>query len=142
MPEPIPTHKVYGRSVRPPETTELTELVRAMRRAPEAQRREFWDAIRESIMDTGQECVPPYVELAPRRPSLVYYLRFGDRVKIGFTTNLSERLKSIPHDEVLATEAGPMRVERERHAEFADLRVIGEWFRYEEPLISHIASLM
>lgn len=31
--------------------------------------------------------------------------------------------------------------ESKRHRQFADLRIKGEWFRYEEPLVSHIAGL-
>lgn len=73
--------------------------------------------------------------------SLVYYVRFGDRVKIGTTTALRHRLRNIPHDEILALEPGSYDIEHQRHEQFADLWVKGEWFRYEEPLISHIAAL-
>lgn len=71
----------------------------------------------------------------------VYYMRFGDRVKIGTTTNLALRLEVIQHDELLATEPGSFAVERERHRRFAALRVTGEWFRYTGALAGHIASL-
>lgn len=66
---------------------------------------------------------------------------FGDRVKIGTTTNLAKRVTGVPHDRVLASEPGGRDLERARHAEFAGLRVKGEWFQYVEPLVSHVARL-
>lgn len=80
---------------------------------------------------------------ADREAGVVYYLRFVDRVKIGTTTRLAKRLTEIPHDELLATEPGGPRVERERHQQFADARVSGmtEWFYRSPALLEHIASL-
>jgi len=72
---------------------------------------------------------------------LVYYLQFGDRVKIGTTTNLKNRMLVIPHDRLLATEPGDQAWEHHRHLEFAALRITGEWFHYRDPLTQHIARL-
>lgn len=108
-----------------------TEAIAAIRTAPSHQRAEFWAEVRERIEGKPDPAVT----------SLIYYLRFGDRVKIGYTTNLPLRLKVIPHDEVLATEPGTMLDEKVRHARFAPLRIKGEWFRHEEPLTTHIAGL-
>lgn len=74
---------------------------------------------------------------------VVYYLRFGDRIKIGTTGDLHQRLKQIPHDELLATEAGSTERERERHIQFTHLRVDGqrEWFHDAADLRAHILSL-
>lgn len=74
-------------------------------------------------------------------PSVVYYMRVGNRAKIGFTTNLTARLAAIVPEEVMATELGGRLLEETRHRQFADLWVAREWFRLEEPLISHIAGL-
>lgn len=71
----------------------------------------------------------------------VYYIRFCCRVNIGFTTNLPERLKIIPHHEVLATEPGGQDVERSRHDEFESLRDVGEWFDYGPELRAHVLRL-
>jgi hypothetical protein len=87
---------------------------------------------------------PPQPKPAPKPPpatAVVYYLRFGDRVKIGTTTNLARRLSAIPHDEVLATEVGSFTLERERHGQFAADRVIGEWFHMSPSLMEHIEGL-
>lgn len=72
---------------------------------------------------------------------MVYYMRFGDRVKIGYTTNLAKRRQAVPNDEVLAIEPGTFRTEAVRHRQFAELRITGEWFQYAEPLIGHIEGL-
>ena len=72
---------------------------------------------------------------------VVYYVRFGDRIKIGTSTDLAQRLIGIPHDEVLATEPGGPKVERSRHEQFAHLRITGEWFSAAPDLMKHIRSL-
>jgi hypothetical protein len=75
------------------------------------------------------------------RPEFVYYMRIGNRIKIGWTTNLTERLKAINPEELVATEEGGRKLEKRRHSQFADLRTHGEWFRMDEPLIGHLVAL-
>ena len=72
---------------------------------------------------------------------VVYYMRFGDRVKIGYSSNLARRLTAIPNDELLATEPGTRAVEAARHRQFRELRLTGEWFDHVEPLVGHIEGL-
>lgn len=71
----------------------------------------------------------------------VYYARLGNRVKIGYSLDVQRRMGHIQPEELLVVEPGGIRREAERHAEFADLRVVGEWFRYEGRLADHIAAL-
>lgn len=71
----------------------------------------------------------------------IYFIRLGSLVKIGFTTNLAQRLKHLPHEEVLAVRTGSMRDEKALHAQFAHLRQHGEWFRQGPDLLHHIESL-
>lgn len=73
--------------------------------------------------------------------SVVYYMRIGNRVKIGVTTNLRKRLDSINPEELLAVEPGGYDLEKQRHGEYAHLRTHGEWFKLEAPLTWHIANL-
>lgn len=73
--------------------------------------------------------------------SVVYYMRIGTRVKIGYTTNLRSRLNAINPEELIATEQGGPKREAERHQEFAHLRVHGEWFRFEGTLVDHVKNL-
>lgn len=74
---------------------------------------------------------------------VVYYIRFGDRIKIGTTQNLSSRLASLPHDELLAVERGDRDLEQERHKQFGQYRITrrGEWFTLGPELLEHIAVL-
>jgi hypothetical protein len=75
------------------------------------------------------------------RPQVVYYLRLGNRIKIGTSTNLPTRLLALPHDEVLAVEPGGNAVEHNRHLQFAKHRKTGEWFASSPELREHIASV-
>lgn len=77
----------------------------------------------------------------PAKPSVVYYIRFCCRVKIGTTTNLGARLTAIPHHELLVIEPGGVDVERKRHLQFAHLRDVGEWFFPGAALQAHIKRL-
>jgi Meiotically up-regulated gene 113 len=72
---------------------------------------------------------------------VVYYMRIGDRVKIGTSTNLRRRLKAINPEELLAIEQGGVGVESERHKQFSELRTHGEWFKLEGRLVQHIEQL-
>lgn len=76
--------------------------------------------------------------------SVVYYIRSGDLVKIGVTTDLTARLKAlnVPDLVVLGTEPGDVRLERQRHAEFATERVRGEWFALSPRILDHIRTVV
>lgn len=76
-----------------------------------------------------------------RKDQLVYYMRIGNRVKIGTTTNLRVRLEAINPEELLCTEPGGHPLEKQRHRQFAELRTHGEWFRLEGELQAHIDGL-
>ena len=80
-------------------------------------------------------------ELPPPRIDVVYYLRYGDRVKIGTTSNPRQRLAAIWHDQLLAFERGDRKLERVRHIQFADDRQGGEWFGLSDALRAHIAEV-
>ena len=75
------------------------------------------------------------------RSPLVYYVQFGDRIKIGTTIDLPWRLHDVPCDAVLATEPGDRQLEHQRHEQFAEFRIYREWFRPGRPLMDHIATL-
>lgn len=76
-----------------------------------------------------------------QHPPIVYYMRLGQLVKIGFTTNLTKRLGVINPEEVMVTEPGGREREQQRHREFDALRVHGEWFRLAAPLTDHIEAV-
>lgn len=87
---------------------------------------------------------PPIREtLETARDSVVYYLRVGPYIKIGYTGDLDVRMRAYPPDSVLlATEHGGRRAEQIRHRQFTDDLTHGrEWFRPSAALIEHINSL-
>lgn len=82
------------------------------------------------------------------RPHVVYYVALAGLIKIGTTGDLKERLHALPPiAQLLGVERGGYDVERERHQQFADLRVRPlnggqtEWFRDVPSLRAHIAKL-
>lgn len=83
---------------------------------------------------------PPQPPLSERQ-GIVYFVRFQERVKIGFTTNMRSRMSAIPHEEVLGTQPGTLADEKRYHRMFAHLRVTGEWFRAEPDLLAFIADI-
>lgn len=75
-------------------------------------------------------------------PGFVYYVRLGDRVKIGWTSNVARRMGELPVEQVLAVEPGSRRLERDRHAQFNHLSAAGrEWFTLAPDLLAHVAQL-
>lgn len=72
---------------------------------------------------------------------VVYYMRIGDRVKIGWSASLRRRLENFNPEELMALERGGQTVESKRHRQFAHLRTHGEWFRLEGSLLDHINKL-
>jgi len=84
----------------------------------------------------------PDATITPPRVDVVYYIRFGDRIKIGTSANPRQRLATLWHDELLAFERGDRRVEQRRHAQFAEHRMARtEWFAAQPSLLEHIAQL-
>lgn len=81
----------------------------------------------------------------PRRADIVrgvvYFVELGDRIKIGFTTNLTSRLKTVPAERVLATMPGTMRDEQAMHARFESARVYREWFTKSPELLDFIETI-
>ena len=82
---------------------------------------------------------PPTI--SPPLPMVVYYMRIGNRVKIGTSYDIKKRLSVINPEELMVTEDGSYDLERMRHKQFKELRTHGEWFRLEDPLTSHIEML-
>jgi len=79
---------------------------------------------------------------APER-QVVYYILWGDRIKIGATKRLAQRMSALYHDELLAAEPGYFSLENQRHLEFRDYRIPGqrEWFQDAPALRFHVNTL-
>ena len=79
---------------------------------------------------------------APKAVEVVYYIQFGDRIKIGTSANVRNRLNALPHDRVLAFERGGVTLESRRHTKFREHRIGNtEWFHVNKELVAHVAEL-
>lgn len=75
----------------------------------------------------------------------VYYLRVGDKLKIGYTANPGRRLKAYPPDsKLIAIHPGTKATERDMHHRFAHARLAGrEWFAPDDLAINeHITNVL
>jgi hypothetical protein len=87
----------------------------------------------------------------------IYFARFGDRLKIGMSRNIGQRLYGIRssigadvdllaweepgHEDEVRYEQTLRWRERELHRQFADLRVCGEWFHFTGALVDHVRDV-
>lgn len=72
---------------------------------------------------------------------VVYFIRYRDRIKIGTTIRLRDRLRALPFDDLLAVIPGGREVERDWHLRYEGHRDHGEWFAYTEAMIDTIRAL-
>jgi len=85
------------------------------------------------------------VKISPRDPwrmvaigSIVYYIRRGPVIKIGWSGAPGARFLDLLPDEILAFEPGGVKEETFRHRQFAHLRCRNEYFRPAPELMEHI----
>lgn len=78
---------------------------------------------------------------ARKHQPLVYFIRNGNRIKIGTTTELKRRIRTLalrPENVALLLPGG-RPLERELHRQFADFRIgNSEWFAYDGPLVDFV----
>ncbi|MEU2851768.1 GIY-YIG nuclease family protein [Streptomyces syringium] len=108
----------------------------------EAAARYGYDLAEDQLKDEA----PPGIrwEIPTRKhPSLVYFIRNGNRVKIGTTTDLRRRIRTLAlrSEHVVLIERGGRELEREFHERFAKYRDgKTEWFRDVGTLNAYIAE--
>lgn len=75
---------------------------------------------------------------------VVYYLRVGSYIKIGWTSDLEKRMRAYPPDSILlATEPGTRKDEHRFHKMFAAHRTHGrEWYAMVPSLMHHIEQTL
>lgn len=78
------------------------------------------------------------------RKAVVYYLRVGDLVKVGYSFELQQRLRQYPPDaEVLAVEPGDEQLEQQRHRDLRNNLARGrEWYHPTKEVMQHIAHII
>lgn len=89
-----------------------------------------------AIAGAGKRLADAIVASDPARQhrTVVYFIRFSDRIKIGTTSNMDRRLGELPIDEILGIFPGDRRTEQTLHRRFAAhrLKITGlgqtEWF--------------
>jgi hypothetical protein len=84
----------------------------------------------------------PPTPLDTLRQHVVYYLRFGNLIKIGTTSSLYTRVRELRPDEILAAEPGYRALEAQRHQQFARHRVERELFAPAPTLLDHIHEVV
>jgi len=106
-------------------------------------------AVKVSMLRWSQaERAKPPLTSAAYQPQLhsgqiVYYVRRGDLVKIGTTSDPAGRFGALLPDEILAFEPGAQREEAQRHRQFDHLRPSSrtEYFTAAPELLAHIRAM-
>lgn len=88
------------------------------------------------------------LQAKPKRPVItdgfVYFLRTGGLIKIGWTSNLNDRMRKYhPDDRLLAVMPGTRKDERRIHRRFAHLLTHGrEWFPLAPQITEYIDQVV
>ncbi|KPI31448.1 helicase containing protein [Actinobacteria bacterium OV320] len=93
---------------------------------------------KEASEQTNRWSVP-----AGKHAPLVYFISNGNRIKIGTSTELKRRIRTLAlrAENIALLIDGDRRLERQLHDQFADLRIGNtEWFAYESPLTDFVAD--
>ena len=122
----------------------------------EQTRREIWDALAK-MHETSERPTPEQIArmkagvrqavsdgkgMGSNFPEpVVYYMRVGNRIKIGYSQNLASRMVNLAAEELLGYEPGDVKLERHRHRQFAAYRIMREWFADCPVIRDHIATL-
>jgi hypothetical protein len=102
--------------------------------------------IAEPATPASEPTAPPPVKWTipkGKHAPLVYFIRNGNRMKIGTTTDLKRRIRTLAlrEDNVALLVNGDHRREREYHKQFAALRVGNtEWFAHEGALADYVTD--
>lgn len=76
----------------------------------------------------------------------VYFIRSGDRIKIGYSNDVQRRVQAVrgslhTDSEYLGYMAGDRKVEGHLHRRFAASREFGEWFKVSDELLEVVELL-
>jgi pimeloyl-ACP methyl ester carboxylesterase len=132
---------------------ETAERIAAHQAVERERRRKRLTAIVESLGYTITKPTPPSKPAdAPavkwtipkgKHAPLVYFIRNGNRIKIGTTTDLKRRIRTLAlrEENVALLVPGDHRREREYHRQFAGLRVGNtEWFAFKDSLAQYVTD--
>lgn len=108
----------------------------------------IWAMVDEDMRAYGMGAEAVEAGYQARRPQsnaiigIIYCLRIGDYIKIGWTGNLERRLGQYPPNaKLLAWENGSRKDERELHRRFSAYLASGrEWFNPASEILAYIAE--
>lgn len=101
-----------------------------------------WDgAMRDYVTNLHRRFRPPRA-VTKEQPGNLYFIRFGQRIKVGYSENPAARLRELPHEEVLGIVTGTRADEQAWHRLLADYHVTGEWFEAEPEVLEAIARVL
>lgn len=98
---------------------------------------------REMVAKRERKQVVAKITGGEQATGFVYYIRINGQIKIGYTKDITQRMRNYPPgSELLAMEGGTPHTEKERHQDFKrDLERGREWFRESPKLAEHIKHL-
>jgi hypothetical protein len=130
------------------------QQTRAVREAQQRRREQRFQRAVTRYQGSAEAAIP-----APRRPAepepfpwpipegkhrpYVYFVRNGDRVKIGTSTNVRNRISSLSlrTSDIVLLLLGDRHGEQGLHRKFADLRIGNtEWFHYTGAVTEYVAA--
>lgn len=119
----------------------VADYLRVLENTPAMTERQFQREMREL---REQERAEREAEARASAPGWIYYIRIDDRIKIGYSADVRQRMKSYPpHATLLAVHPGTRTLETETHAKFRNCRAAGrEWFHAAPELEAHIAEMV
>lgn len=106
------------------------------------------DTHKATIASLRSQLAELYQEDKPTRKvavdGTVYFLRIGGYIKIGWTSDMTRRMKSYPPDTtLLATMPGTRKDELREHKRFAHLRTHGrEWYPLAPQITERVAAVV
>ena len=96
-------------------------------------------------VQASQSARPPREGSRPRNyrgeVGSVYFAKCGDLIKIGFSTNVRQRMRALGADELLASVPGTREDEKALHAKFGRAWDHGEYFRRTPALLAYIEGI-
>lgn len=144
--KPIPVECAWGSCRNPrydahipicPSHIEVAHVIFERETDPERAESRYW-VTPNWARDPDRKPLPE--KKKPPTEGVIYYIRSGGHIKIGWTSDLAKRMRAYPPDTtLLAVEPGTRKDENRTHKRFAHLLTHGrEWFPLAPQILEHI----
>lgn len=101
----------------------------------------MWSTVELERQQSSAPTPEPRADRSPRRASgVIYYLRVGELIKVGFASNLRHRLMNYPPEaQLLAARPAQRGDEAAEHTALAAFRVHGrEWYSQHPAVLARV----